>query len=79
VRRKWDETFATLTAVIESVVEIDFPRDRKDAKFLASAASADADYLITGDKDFAEAQKMMNTTIISVSALKKLVVDKVEG
>jgi uncharacterized protein len=79
VRRKWDETFATLTTVIESVVEIDFLRDRKDAKFLACALAADADYLITGDKDFAEAQKMMNTTIISVSAFKKLVVDKVEG
>lgn len=34
-----------------------------------------ADYLITGDKDFSEAQQMIGTTIISVSLFKKLVCD----
>jgi hypothetical protein len=31
--------------------------------------------LITGDRDFIEAQKLVNTTIISVSLFKKLVCD----
>lgn len=54
-------------------MEIDFPRDRKDAKFLACALAAEADFLITGDSDFKEAQTLVNTTIISVSLFNKLV------
>jgi uncharacterized protein len=56
-------------------VEIDFTRDRKDAKFLACAVAADADFLITGDLDFTEAQTLVNTTIISVSLFKSLIGD----
>jgi predicted nucleic acid-binding protein len=52
-----------------------FPRDRQDAKFLECALASEADYLITGDKDFSEGQKMVRTTIISVSLFKKLVYD----
>jgi hypothetical protein len=50
-------------------VEVDFPRDRKDAKFLACAIAAGADFFITGDADFNEAQTLLNTTIISLSLL----------
>jgi uncharacterized protein len=57
------------------MVEIDFPRDRKDSKFLACAITADADYLITGDTDFREAQKIVKTTIISVFLFKRLICD----
>jgi hypothetical protein len=32
--------------------------------------------LITGDKDFEEAQKLVQTTIISVSQFKKLIMEK---
>jgi putative PIN family toxin of toxin-antitoxin system len=60
--QRWDEMFGTLTTRVEIEVEIDFPRDRKDAKFLECALAADAEYLITGDKDFTEAQKLVNTT-----------------
>ncbi|MDP3185965.1 MAG: putative toxin-antitoxin system toxin component, PIN family, partial [Anaerolineales bacterium] len=55
--------------------EVYFPRDQKDAKFLACALSAEADYLITGDKDFDDAHKTGVTTVISVSAFKRLIVD----
>ncbi|NEP43114.1 MAG: putative toxin-antitoxin system toxin component, PIN family [Okeania sp. SIO2H7] len=52
-------------------LSVDFPRDAKDAKFIACALVADADFFITGDKDFTEAQKLIKTTIISVSSFKE--------
>lgn len=58
-------------------VVIDFPRDRQDAKFLACALSAQADFFVTGDRDFSQAQKLVNTTIISASLFKKLVCNTV--
>lgn len=73
--QKWREIFEQCTTTIEVDIEIDFPRDQKDAKFLECALAAEADYLITGDKDFKEAQKLVKTTIISVSQFKKLVME----
>jgi len=52
---------------------VNFPRDQKDAKFLACALANDADYLISGDSDFREAHTLLNTTILSVSMFKRLV------
>lgn len=76
VLQKWSEIFEQCTTTIEPEIEIDFPRDQKDAKFLECALAAEADYLITGDKDFEEAQKLAKTTIISVSQFKELVMEK---
>ena len=73
--RKWHEMFDLLTTLVEVNLKLDFPRDRKDAKFLECALAANAEYLITGDKDFSEAHKMIDTTIISVALFKKLVCD----
>ena len=73
--QKWYEIFEQCTRTIEIDVVIDFPRDQKDAKFLECALAAEVDYLITGDKDFEEAQKLVETTIISVSQFKKLVIE----
>ncbi len=74
-RERWFNIFDAATTLIEVNIEIDFPRDRKDAKFLACATASKADFLITGDKDFTEAQTLVNTTIISVSLFKRLVCD----
>ncbi|MCW5959816.1 MAG: putative toxin-antitoxin system toxin component, PIN family [Pyrinomonadaceae bacterium] len=74
--QKWSEIFEQCTTTIEPEIEIDFLRDKKDAKFLECALAAEADYLITGDKDFEEAQKLVKTTIISVSQFKELVMEK---
>lgn len=63
----WWEIIDTFPTLIDVNMEIDFPRDRKDAKFLACALAAEADFLITGDSDFKEAQTLVNTTIIYVS------------
>ncbi|MDQ3685210.1 MAG: putative toxin-antitoxin system toxin component, PIN family [Acidobacteriota bacterium] len=75
VLRKWSETFEQLTTMFDVEIVVDFPRDRKDAKFLECALAADADFLITGDKDFTEAQKIVRTVILSVSQFKHLVME----
>ncbi|MBA3532672.1 MAG: putative toxin-antitoxin system toxin component, PIN family [Ardenticatenales bacterium] len=64
-----------MTTLIEVDIAIEFDRDPKDAKFLACALAAQADFLITGDRDFTEAQKLLTTTILSVYLFKKLVCD----
>lgn len=75
---KWAAMINLLSTVIDIDVSIDFPRDRKDAKFLECAIAGNAQFFITGDRDFVHAQKLMDTTIISVSKFKGKVVDKPE-
>jgi putative PIN family toxin of toxin-antitoxin system len=76
VLQRWRETFEQCTLTIETNIEIDFPRDQKDARFLECAVVAGADYLITGDRDFKSAQKLVETTIISVWQFKELIITK---
>jgi len=52
---------------------IDFPRDQKDARFVTCALLADADYFITGDKDFSGAHKIGKATVLPVSMFRELV------
>ena len=59
--------------MVEVDIEIEFDRDQKDALFLNCALAAEADYLITGDRDFEEARKLINTSIVSVSQFQSLV------
>lgn len=73
--QEWTELFTAVITLVEVSMTVDFPRDQKDARFLACAIAADADYLITGDRDFTEAHKLLNTTICSVAQFKRLVVD----
>ena len=61
----WDERFAAL-GVWPVTVPVDFPRDPKDAKFLACALAAEADYFITGDRDFEDAPALGKTRVLSV-------------
>ncbi len=60
---------------IDVQLAISLPRDLADEKFLACALTGHADFLITGDKDFEGAQKLIQTKIVSVSMFKKLVCD----
>lgn len=73
--QKWRSIFERRVKVEEATLEVDFPRDQKDAIFLACALSVKADYLITGDKDFEEAYKAGVTTVINVSEFKRLIVE----
>jgi len=72
---KWLMVFDLLTNCIDVDLEIDFPRDQKDAKFLACAIAGRANFFITGDKDFTEAQKLLDTIIISATDFTRLVID----
>jgi putative PIN family toxin of toxin-antitoxin system len=72
---RWEELITELTSLTEVNIEIQFPRDQKDSKFLACAISAGADYFITGDRDFKDAKRIVNVTILSVSMFKRLVCD----
>jgi len=76
--KDWFDLLDDSITIIPISLEIEFPRDRKDAKFIACALNAEAGLLITGDKDFVEAEKMMNTTILSVAMFKKAVMDSWE-
>ena len=73
ILRRWYEIFESLITIIAVPGEVDFPRDQKDAKFLACSLAAGASYFITGDKDFEDNYKIGDTTVLSVSLFKRLV------
>jgi uncharacterized protein len=74
-KERWLNLIQGSTQLIDVSIEIDFPRDQKDAKFIACALSANADFLITGDRDFTEVQSLDNTLIISVSMFAELIMN----
>ena len=76
LQQGWFDLLNALTGSFDAEPDIDFPRDRKDAKFLACAVTAGADYCITGDRDFSEAQKLLSMTILSVAQFKKFVCER---
>ncbi|NES02828.1 MAG: putative toxin-antitoxin system toxin component, PIN family [Okeania sp. SIO2F4] len=67
VRQEWLDKIETIPKLIEMNLIVDFKRDPKDAKFIALAMASEADFLITGDKDFSEMRELPKTVIISVS------------
>ncbi|NEQ35776.1 MAG: putative toxin-antitoxin system toxin component, PIN family [Okeania sp. SIO3I5] len=67
VRQEWFDKIETVTKLIEVNLMVDFKRDLKDAKFIALAMASEADFLITGDKDFSEMRELPKTVIVSVS------------
>jgi uncharacterized protein len=75
MQQRWLQLIGSLASIVSVDQVISFPRDQKDAKFLACALSAKAEFLITGDRDFSEAQRLVSTTILSVSQFKRLVCD----
>ncbi|HCE66987.1 MAG: putative toxin-antitoxin system toxin component, PIN family [Geobacteraceae bacterium GWC2_55_20] len=72
----WFSLLDRITVVWPVDLSIDFPRDQKDAKFLSCSIVSGADYFITGDRDFSQAQKLLSTTILSVSQFKRLVCER---
>ncbi len=71
----WLYLIERVTILVNVAQKVDFERDPKDAKFIECAIAADADFLITGDRDFEEIQEIGNTLIISVSLFKTLFID----
>lgn len=76
LREKWLNLIQASTKLVSVSLEIDFPRDQKDAKFLACAIDANADFLITGVRDFSEIKVFGNTAIISVSLFEQLILNQ---
>lgn len=72
---KWFAMLDRTTTPVPVVTNLSFPRDQKDAHFLACCLAAGADFFITGDRDFEEAQKLVQTKIVSLSLFKKLLID----
>ena len=66
-KQEWLEMIDLAVTLIEVPIIVDFPRDRKDAKFLACAITSSADYLVTGDRDFEEISNLGVTKVVSVS------------
>jgi putative PIN family toxin of toxin-antitoxin system len=65
---RWAELLAMRTVNVGSPPIVpDFPRDPKDAPFLAAALAADADFLITGDKDLLQAKDLVPTRIVTAA------------
>ena len=75
----WFSLLDRFTVCCGADLTIDFPRDQKDAKFLSCAIAAAADYFITGDRDFSQAQKLLSTTILSVTQFKKYIRDRLSA
>jgi uncharacterized protein len=72
ILERWIALLDGVTLPIEPAgVTAELPRDPKDTPFLECALAADADFLITGDRDFEQAQKLGNTKIVSVSLFLK--------
>jgi len=49
-------------------IDIDFPRDPKDAPFLAAALAAEASFLITGDSDWLTLETAGATRILTAAS-----------
>lgn len=69
---RWMHLFGQIISTVEASGHIEFPRDPKDAIFLACAMTAEADFLITSDKEFTQASKLMRTYIVSVAQFLSL-------
>jgi putative PIN family toxin of toxin-antitoxin system len=64
----WADLLAMRTVNVGSPPSApDFPRDPKDAPFLAAALTTGADFLITGDKDLFAAMDLVATRIVTVA------------
>ena len=72
---QWLTWLDTVTVCVDVPGTLLYPPDPTDAKFLACALATQANWLITGDRDFTQARKLVTTTILSVSQFKTLVCD----
>jgi len=66
----WFRLFDEELVLVSPEMEVNFPRDVKDAKFLECALESEVDIFFTGDRDFSEAEALTSTQIMSVSQFK---------
>lgn len=73
IQAKWLNLIDQVTTIIDIDAFLEFPRDPKDAKFLECAIAANADYFITGDRDFTESIQL-TTQILSISDFQSIMI-----
>ena len=56
----WQSLIDDAVDIVSVPMKVDFPRDRKDAKFLACAVNHQVDVFLTGDRDFEDADRQAN-------------------
>ena len=71
----WTDLITETVHVVEVITEVNFPRDQKDAMYLACAISSRANYLVTGDRDFEEVEGVGVTSIVTAREFKESVID----
>jgi putative PIN family toxin of toxin-antitoxin system len=77
IQEQWFNLIDEATKVIDVDVSVEFPRDPKDAKFLECAIAANADYFITGDRDF-NVSTPLTTQIISLAEFQAAIIQRNE-
>jgi uncharacterized protein len=65
IQQSFSTAIAIVTIRVQSVQPAPFPRDPKDEIFIGAALASDAEYLITGDKDLLDLQRLSSTQIVS--------------
>lgn len=63
----WIELILTATRKIDTNTNIIFKRDQKDSIFIECLLSSDADYFVTGDRDFEDYDDILRERIIKLS------------
>ncbi len=73
VLREWHDLIHARTIPVSvSLPPVSFPRDPKDAPFLAAAIATGADYLITGDNDLLQSRLPLATRIVSAAEFARI-------
>ncbi len=67
VLEQWDKRFSVAIALWPVPLPPEFQRDPEDAKFIACVLASEADYLLTGDRDFEAATDFPGVRTIGVS------------
>lgn len=68
----WYTVLDRAITIIEAAATEEFPRDPKDAKFLDCARAVNADWIITGDRDFDLPNMPGRTRAISVAKFLRM-------
>lgn len=72
-QERWFKVLEEATTVVTVNPDANVSKDHKDAKFLSCSLASQADFLITDDREFREAQPLTQTTIVSVALFQRLI------
>lgn len=77
--QRWFALIDRVCIRIEPPETINFPRDQKDAKFIACALASGAEYFVSGDRNFEDARKLLRTTIIPAKLFVRMFIETTTG